>query len=70
MRNAITYVFGYEHRKEKEMAIRILFAVEENDERNLRFVEVENEVGESVSVGTWSEDEDGYRVLEIESHEV
>lgn len=51
------------------MAIRILFSVEE-DERDLRFVEVENENGDSISVGTWSEEENGYVVLEIESHEV
>ena len=54
---------------ESSKMIRILFS-EVEGEPTLNFVEIENEKGESISVGTWTEDENGYKALEIEAHEV
>lgn len=57
-------------RKEGSMsAIRIIFAPKESDDIELMFVEVENTLGESIGVGTWSDDSRGYKVLEINSSE-
>jgi hypothetical protein len=49
--------------------IRIIFAGNDYNE-DLRFVEIENSVGESICVGKWTTDDQGYKVLEIENGEL
>ncbi len=45
-------------------AVRIIFGTE-SASPDLTFVEIENREGKAVSVGTWSEDPAGYKVLTI-----
>ena len=52
------------------MSIRILFSQDDNDKRKLSFVEVENEKRESVDLGEWVTDENGYRVLEVDEEKL
>lgn len=49
--------------------IRIIFAKNDHNEE-LRFVEIENANGESISIGNWTIDDQGYKVLEIENGEI
>lgn len=45
--------------------MRIVFKREDPDSPDLLFVEVENDRGESIHVGTWKDEGDGFEVLEI-----
>jgi hypothetical protein len=50
---------------ERVMGLRIRFDGPPGPEAG-RFIEVENEIGQSIKVGEWSEDDDGTWVLEID----
>ena len=47
-------------------AINVVFDGPPSNEAG-RFVEVENDAGESISIGEWIERDDGYWALRIES---
>ena len=55
---------GLEKAKTSTSAINIIFDGPPGPEAG-RFVEVENDAGESISIGEWSEREDGFWSLRI-----